>query len=192
MFDRRGADVEAERVEPYNEGAGGSMVRLALRLAVLAATLVFTIGHLSAQSSKPGPLEGKWVLAEQSYGKGTSNLAKRAPGLHLQIGVGLGTPDVTVWSEGEPPQPWPSMTVDKAVAPSEILERTVDVDGGHLSARYRVSPPAEDGLTLDISEIYSLSAGGDALNGTYTVHLSRDGEPRGSFVLHRRFVRAPR
>lgn len=168
------------------------MGRTALHLAVLAAVLIYAIGHTGAEPLKPDLLEGKWVLVEQSYGKGTSNLAKRAPGLHLQISVALGTPEVTVWSDGESPQPWPSMTVDKAATPSEVLERTVDLNGGSLSARYRVTPPTEGGFTLDISETYSLSAGGDALNGTYTVKLSRDGEPRGSFMLHRRFVRAPK
>ena len=167
------------------------MARMILRLSALAAALIL-IGPAGAQSSKVGGLEGHWVLAHQSYGKGTSNLAKRAPDLHLEIGVALGASEVTVWSGAEPPHPWPSMIVAKQAAPSQVLDREVDIDGGHISARYRIAPPTEDGLTLDISESYSLAAAGDALIGTYTVQLSRDGKPRGSFVLHRRFVRAPR
>lgn len=163
--------------------------RIARRLSAIAALVA-----LASICVHAGPLEGRWRLAEQTYESGGSNLAERAPVLHLDVAEEPGHTNVTVWSgvDARLARSWPAMVIDGLPPNIQILERSVDAAAGTLHSRYRIEPPSSEGNTVDIVEDYALSAAGDELKGTMTVELSRDGEPRGSFVLHRRFVREPR
>jgi hypothetical protein len=158
-----------------------------LALALLALAI-------HAESPAEGSLRGLWVLAEQTYQKSGSNLARRSPELHLDVSVDLNLTEVKVWSgnDARTARSWPAVLAGETAAQIEMLEKTVDVKTGNLRTHYRIHPPDEDGLTVDILEVYALEPDGESLNGTLTVKLSRGDQPRGSYVLHRRFVREPR
>jgi hypothetical protein len=160
---------------------------------LLAASLLALLA-VASRAAPPDGLAGRWVLAEQTYGKGGSNLAARAPDLRLDVAVDLERTEVKIWSGGDAALalPWPAVVAEGASAELQVLEKTVDAGAGSLRTRYRIRPPTDDGLTLDVVEVYTLDVKGDALNGTVTVEMSLRGEPRGGFVLHRRFVREPR
>jgi hypothetical protein len=164
------------------------MGRLARSLAVVAAVVALAAPSLSGTPS----IEGRWVLVEQSYGRGDSNLARRAPDLHLDVIGGLDTTRVLVWSGADDGDalPWPAVVTREAPATLEILEK--NVESGRLHSRYLLRPPTEDGLTLEMVETYTLDPDGGALAGELSVRMFRQGEPRGSFVLHRRFERVSR
>jgi hypothetical protein len=46
-------------------------------------------------------------------------------------------------------------------------------------------------LVLEVVEEYRVAEGGRYLEGSVRVAFVRDGEARGSYVLHRRFEREP-
>jgi hypothetical protein len=162
--------------------------------SLVASLFVLVVVVAHAEPRAIDGLDGRWVLAEQTYGRGASNLAERAPDLHLDVAVDLDRADVKVWSGGEVRRalPWPAVVAGGTPARLDVLEKSVDAGQGKLRTSYRIRPPTEDGLTLDILEQYSLTDDGESLEGTVTVRMTRRGEPRGSFVLHRRFVREPR
>ena len=60
-----------------------------------------------------------------------------------------------------------------------------------LATELHLAGRIEDEGTSEIVEEYRVSEDGKALTGTVTVSRIRGGEPRGSFVLHRRFERLP-
>jgi len=166
----------------------------AVRRFLLASLLVLLAVGAHAEAPPEGALLGRWVLAEQTYQKGGSNLARRSPDLHLDVSVDLNLTEVKIWSgrDARSARPWPAVVAGGTAAQIEVLEKTVDDKTGKLRTHYLIHPPDEDGLTVDILEVYTLARDAESLNGTVTVKLSRGDRPRGSYVLHRRFVREPR
>jgi hypothetical protein len=70
-----------------------------------------------------------------------------------------------------------------------VEEQRFSVAGDRVFARYRVDPSPGDDLVLVVTEEYSVVEDGEALVGTVRVEFRRDGEDRGSYLLHRRFER---
>jgi len=156
-------------------------------IAILAAALV-AVPAVAAPGG-PAPLTGRWRMVEQTYGRGGQNLASRTAVLHLDIASGPSGPLATTWADDDVAgaRPWPAARVGDAFVDVELLAREIDVVAGRLSARYRVGPVEQGGLLLELVEEYAVDQ--DVLTGTVRVILSRDGEPRGGYVLHRRYER---
>lgn len=162
------------------------MGRLARSLSVIAVLATLALPSWTETPS----IEGRWVLVEQTYGQGATNLAPRAPALHLDVATGLDAPRVLVWTGEQEARPWPAVPADGTPAVLEVLAKDVHADGLH--SEYRLSPPSGIGWTLDMTESYALDPDSGELVGKLSVSMSREGEPRGSFVLHRRFERVSR
>lgn len=60
-----------------------------------------------------------------------------------------------------------------------------------VRVEYDFEPNPDDDLVLEIVEEYRVVDDGRALEGRVRVAFVRAGEPRGSYVLHRRFERQP-
>jgi hypothetical protein len=158
------------------------------RIAVAATMLL-----LAGAAAQAGSLEGHWVLVEQNYGKGGSNLAPLERPVHIEFlteGSGL---TATIWAgEGrEAAVSWPAVISPDGLLPIDLKQRRIDRGSGTVRAEYEVRPESSEGLVLRIVEEYRLSEKGAALSGTTEVSFLRDGEPRGSYTLHRRFERRP-
>lgn len=137
-------------------------------------------------------IEGNFRLVEQRYGGGQANLADLEEPLRLDfVRTGLTTavtlragPQSTVRLD------WPAFLTDRGPLSVDILEKSEDAASGSIRAQYRVRPSTD--LTLEITEEYRLAEEGRALLGTYSVSFIGEGaDPRGSYVLHRRFEREP-
>lgn len=166
--------IEKSRV-PYRLGA--ALLLLMLPAAALAS----------------GTIEGHWVLVEQNYGKGKANFAPRDAVVHLEFAVEGAALTAKVW-EGESRAAavaWPAFDAGAGLLPLQMEERRIDRRSGTARAEYVVQPDPPDGVVLRIVEDYRVADKGASLIGTTTVFFLRGGEPRGSYVLHRRFERAP-
>ena len=86
---------------------------------------------------------------------------------------------------------WPAFDAGAGLLTLQIEERRIDRLSGTARAEYVVQPDPPDGVVLRIVEEYRVADKGASLIGTTTVFFQRGGEPRGSYVLHRRFERAP-
>jgi hypothetical protein len=160
--------------------------------------ILFVAAALLAASSAPvaraagaGGLEGRWVLAEQTYEKGGTDLAARNKPVHLEVIAGADRVDVRTWQgEIRDARAWPAVPeTGVAGATVEVLEKAVDAAAGRLDARFRILPPDGVGLVLDVRESYELGADGASLVGRVVVSMSLDGAPRGGYTLERRFER---
>lgn len=153
--------------------------------------LVLVAAAFSGQAVA-GSLEGRWKLEDEHYGEGGGNLAARKAPVFLEISPRPGEPAVYVWMGDDPGRAvaWPAYLSGEQSQPVEILERSLDLLGGRIRVRYRVRSAPGDELVLEIVEQYALAGDGESLQGSATVSFLRGDEPRGSFVLHRRFVRS--
>jgi hypothetical protein len=86
---------------------------------------------------------------------------------------------------------WPAFDAGSGLLPLQIETRTLGRSSGLVRADYTVEPSPSDGLLLRVVEEYRLAEDGNSLVGEVTVTFLRDGQSRGSYVLHRRFERAP-
>lgn len=139
-----------------------------------------------------GTLEGRWLLVEQTYGSGRSNLVKDEEPLRLEFFREGGGLVARAWfgdgSDGV--MPWPSLlTGDGADVRVEAI--VIASRENHVRARYRTAPAPGEETALEIVEEYRVDEDGKSLTGTVTVSAVRAGEPGGSYVLHRRFEREP-
>jgi hypothetical protein len=148
---------------------------------------------LALSGALAGTLEGHWVLVEQNYGKGKANFAPLDAPVHLEFVMEGAEMAGKVW-EGESraaAAAWPAFDAGDGLLPLQMERRRIDPLAGVARAEYMVQPSPPDGVILEVVEEYRLADKGDALVGTTTVSFVRDGEPRGSYVLHRRFERRP-
>lgn len=138
-------------------------------------------------------LEGSWKLVEQHYGEGRNNLVDLERPVRLEfVRQGTGVAG-RIWADagGTGRLEWPAFVNDQGPLPLEVVERRSDPSRGQVFVRYRVQPSPADDLVLDVVEQYQVQESGTALVGTLEVTFYRGDDRRGSFVLHRRFVRAP-
>jgi hypothetical protein len=148
---------------------------------------------LAASGLQAASIEGHWLLVEQHYGNGQANFAPLDAPVHLEFameGAGLAG---KIW-EGESraaAAAWPAFDAGDGLLPLQMAQRLIDPLSGVARAEYTVQLSPPDGLVLKIVEEYRLTDKGDFLVGSTTVSFLRAGEPRGSYVLHRRFERQP-
>jgi hypothetical protein len=157
-----------------------------LALALLLVGLVMT----SAAAS--GDLTGRWVLVESTYERGSQNLAPALEGHGLECGSSPGGMRIRTWTGADPDalHDWPAVIVGGRALEAEVLTRRIDPSTGVLEATVRIPARRPGDLTLEVGESYRLAEDGEALTGTVTVRMWRDGEPRGGYVLHRRYARS--
>jgi hypothetical protein len=158
-------------------------------------TSVFSVVALlfaSASLWSAGQLEGRWLLMEQTYGSAGSNMIAGEPEVRIEFrreGAGIAA---RTWrgdgSEGI--FRWPSMLTGDGTD-IRVEEIIVAPEKGLVRARYRTDSDDDDEVAVEIIEEYRVGEDGDTLTGTVTVSRVRGDEPRGSYVLHRRFVREP-
>jgi hypothetical protein len=163
--------------------------RLPIRLALALPLLLLP----ALSGALAGTLEGHWVLVEQNYGQGKANFASQDTPVHLEFLMEGAELAGKVW-EGESratAAAWPAFDAGDGLLPLQMERRLIDPHSGVALAEYTAQPSPPDGLVLKIVEEYRVTDKGDSLVGTTTVSLVRDGEPRGSYVLHRRFERRP-
>ncbi len=162
--------------------------RIVYRIVIALLLIPF-----SAPALASGTIEGHWILVEQNYGKGKANFAPQDALVHLEFGVEGAGLTARVW-EGEnraAAATWPAFDAGDGLLPLQIEERRIDRRSGTARAEYVVQPDPPDGVVLRIVEDYRVADKGASLIGTTTVFFLQGGEPRGSYVLHRRFERAP-
>ena len=153
--------------------------------------LLCTAGSLPASGA--GSVEGRWVLVEQHYGKGRSNLAPDGQPVKLEFVHEGGRLTGRVWVGGAEAEavPWPVAPAKEASAEPRVREFSSSPQLDRVRVEYSVEPSPGDGLVLEIVEEYRLVDDGRALEGSVRVAFVRHGEPRGSYVLHRRYEREP-
>jgi hypothetical protein len=158
------------------------------RILTVACAVVF----LASAAAVAGPLEGRWVLVEETYGTGGLNLMRQKPPQTIEfVREGGRLEGRTRIRPDGPEGPWPAFFVDAADEPLDVHEVWISPTEDEVRARYRTPAVRDDKVRLDIVEEYSLSEEGDSLVGTVTVTFLSHGGTRGSFVLHRRFERQP-
>lgn len=150
--------------------------------------LAAAVWVLATAAAHGAGLDGRWDLTTQTYEAGAGNLADPDRVLRLEFDAD-GTARISA-GDGAP-MAWPAFVNDDGPLPLEIVDRDVDLQAGTVRVHYRVRPAAGDPLVLDIEESYRVEAGGETLAGSMVVRFLRDGEPRGEYVLHRRFERRP-
>jgi len=163
--------------------------RLPVRLALALPLLLL----LALSGALAGTLEGHWVLVEQNYGQGKANFAPTDAPVHLEFFMEGAEMAGKVWA-GESratAADWPAFDAGDGLLPLQMEERRIDPLSGFARAEYAVQPSPPDGVVLKVVEEYRVADKGESLIGTTTVSFMRDGEPRGSYVLHRRFERRP-
>jgi hypothetical protein len=163
-----------------------------LRNLCACATLV-AIVTLSFSTARAGPLEGRWVLVEETYGSGGLNLVREKPPQTIRfVREGVALAGRTRLAPDEPERSWPVFFLEQAEAAAAALEElSFSPSEDHVVARYRTPFVREDKVRLDIVEDYRVSEDGESMVGTVKVTFLHAGETRGGFVLHRRFERQP-
>jgi len=163
------------------------MIVLTRTIMAVAAVLLLGVGVASA-----GPLEGRWLLVEQTYGSGSSNLVKDQEPLRLEFFREGERLAARAWfGDGSGGLlPWPSLLTGDG-AEVRVEEVVIAPREDSVLARYRTEPAPGEETALEIVEEYRVGDDGKTLTGTVTVSLSRAGEPGGSYVLYRRFERGP-
>ena len=158
---------------------------------VLGVICALALGSAAVRAA--GSIEGRWLLVEQHYGKGQSELAPVENPVHLEFVQEGGRITGRIWAGFSRAQAvaWPAFAVDDKHVRTQIDEYETSPGRNRVRAAYTVDPSADSKLTLKVVEEYRLADGGKSLKGTLTVRFLHAGEPRGSYVLHRRFERQP-
>jgi hypothetical protein len=141
-----------------------------------------------------GSIEGRWLLTEQYYGDGGSNLVSDAElPLHLAFVRDAEGLHGFIWrgTDRLGAQAWPSLTSAAGAGPASVERLDLAADESGISASYTAAPSATDDLLLRVVERYTVVDDGRALAGHVEVTFVRDGESKGSYVLRRRFERKP-
>lgn len=131
-------------------------------------------------------------MIEQRVGSGRANFAREERPIRIEfLSDPSGALSGRLWIGDPPagPYPWPSFASGGALQTVAVEELRFDRD--EAIARYRVAPGAEGGRALLIREEYRLTHGGTALTGVIRITELEGGEPRGSYVIHRRFELEP-
>jgi hypothetical protein len=162
---------------------------------VRGAALFLMLGlgvALGAAAARPG-LEGRWRLVEQRYGEGRSNLAGGDTPLWLEFAQEGARLTCRIWvaDPAARAMAWPAPPAGGPAGPIAIEQLRIDAPSGRAMARYTARGAGPEPEVLWVIEDYALSTDGASLAGTVTVGVMQDGEPRGRYVLHRRFAREP-
>ncbi len=148
-----------------------------------------------APANRPG-LEGRWVLVEQGYGKGHTDLTDADRPLWLEVlrADGELAARIQHGDDAAGKRDWPAWVAGDEPLPATVRRRSLDADRGVLEARYEVRPSAGDDVVLEVTESYRLVEDGTALVGSVEVKFvsGSTGEAKGSYILTRRFERQPR
>jgi hypothetical protein len=156
----------------------------------IGVTVLLLLAAVTAAAA--GPLEGRWHLVHESYGKGKGNLAGEHRPVDLEFKrVGGELSGAMRTDEVRPFVSWPFAPADRSADAIRVVERAVAAEEDRVRVRYVIEPRPGDDLALDIVEEYRVVEEGRALVGRVTVAFVDDGEPRGSYELHRRFERLP-
>jgi len=164
--------------------------RAALKIVVLASVLL--AGLVSAAIA--GSIEGRWVLAEQYYCDGGSNLVSETDEpLHLSFVRDVEGLHGLLWRGADRAAAlrWPALLGDDEAGPVSVERLALPADESGIDVTYTVAPSATDDLVLRVVERYGLVDDGKALAGRVEITFVRDGEMKGSYVLRRRFERQP-
>jgi len=154
-----------------------------------AAPIVLVLCALFATPVAAQSLEGRWLMIEQYYGDGQANIADKELPLFLEF-----TPEGDGWSvlvwpgdDRDKAVGWPAHVTSHGIRPVEVLEREVLDGGSGIRVKYELPPQGEG--TVVIEEKYSLDLSGEHLTGKATVHILKNGEDKGTYVLTRTFER---
>jgi len=152
-----------------------------------------TLVALSFPTARAGPLEGRWVLVEETYGSGGLNLVRDKPPQTIRFARdGAALTGRMRLGPDEPENPWPVFFLEQGEAAAAVLEElSFSPAEDHVLARYRTPFVREDKTRLDIVEDYHVSEDGESMVGTVKVTFLHAGEKRGGFVLHRKFEKQP-
>lgn len=153
------------------------------------AVAVVLLGIFAALPAAAATLEGRWALVEETYGAGGLDLTRNKPRVTIEFVRESGSLVGRIRLAPEAvAERWPiSGPADRPVVAKDVELRIAPQEDG-VRARY-LTPENEDRFRLDVVEEYRVSDDGAFLIGTMTVTFLREGETRGSFVLHRRFQR---
>ena len=160
------------------------------RILAVVCALVF----LASTAALAGPLEGRWLLVEETYGTGGLNLMRQKPPQTIEFvrEGGRLAARTRIGPESQPMRPWPAFVIGDAPAQISVSEMLIAPAEDGVRARYTVSSFREgDDMVLEVIEDYRLDDDGHSLIGTVRVEFVRGTGSRGSFVLHRRFERQP-
>lgn len=156
--------------------------------------IVAALTGLLCLAATPTPtLVGSWKLIEQSYGSGNANLASGEAPVRLEFFASGGRLVGRIWAGEDRSKavPWPAFLTEHGPRPVEIREVSIDAGTNLARAVYRPRPSSPDSDVLEIVEEYRVAEEGATLLGTVTIKSLGRGEAAGSYVLKRRFERAP-
>jgi hypothetical protein len=146
---------------------------------------------LAVSAAAAGPLEGRWTLVEQFVGEGhggTPDLRRPTGLAFVREGSAL-VGHTWFGDSGADALRWPALPTDEG----RVRVGAIDVSPGEdrVRATYEVTTDADARVRLEIVEEYRVDEARGTLTGTATISLVRDGQPGGSTVVRRRFVRQP-
>jgi hypothetical protein len=158
-----------------------------MRIRAAFTALLWSL--LAVSTAGAATLEGRWILVEETYGAGGADLTRHKPPLTIEFAREGGSLAGTIReSPAVAAQRWPIAGPAGAPIAAGDLEVALGPGEDRVRARY-LTPENDDRFRLHVVEEYRVSEDGAYLIGTMTVTFLREGEPRGSFVLHRRFER---
>jgi hypothetical protein len=160
-----------------------------LRAAVIACSFLC----LATAAAVAGPLEGRWLLVEETYGTGGLDLTRGRPPQTIEFlrEGGRLVASTRIGADARS-RPWPAFVIGESPAPVAVHEMLIAPAEDGVRARYTVSAFRDgDDMVLEVEEEYRLEGDGRILAGTVVVEFLRGDEPRGSFELRRRFERQP-
>ena len=161
---------------------------LANRGAVAALTALLCLAAVPVPT-----LEGRWKLVEQRYGSGNANLASIEAPVRLEFLASEGRLVGRIWAGEDRTRvlAWPALLTEHGPHPVEVRRITIDPRNNLARAVYRPRPSSPDGEALEIVEEYRVAEGGAELLGTVTVRSLGAEGAAASYVLKRRFEKAP-
>ena len=156
------------------------------RFVVLVALLVAATLVVNAQA--PSSLEGRWMLASQTYESGQRQLGTGETPVWLDFSREGGSWSGVLTWEGRS-STWPAYPSPAGFAPlGPQVRLSYDSDGLGVSASYEVLPPGGDDTRLLVEEHYRIDDEGRMV-GTMRVRLASDERSAGGFTWHRVFER---
>src|SRR5262245_16224426 len=158
------------------------------RAAIAALTALLCLASMPAPT-----LVGSWKLVEQRYGSGNANLASVEAPLRLEFFASEGRLVGRIWAGEDRSKAlaWPALLTEHGPRPVDIRQISIDAGSNVARAVYRPRPSSPESDVLEIVEEYRVVEEGAALLGTVTIRSLGRGEASGSYVLQRRFERAP-
>lgn len=162
-----------------------------MRIRLLAAFMMLGPALAAAPPAAPGAsLEGRWLLVEQSYGRGGSNLVSAEDRIVLELSRQGSGHSGRILDPVDPARgwSWPAWEAGGRLLPARNLQKASSEEEGFVRARYQVKPSEGDEMELEITEEYRMGPRGDLVGTVKVVFLTPEGT-RGSYELSRRFER---